>query len=110
VAKGKLIVVFMTAKDRAEARSIARALVEERLVSCVNIVPKIESMYTWKGQVCDEAESMMVAKTRAALLPRIVRRVRKLHSYEVPEIISVKIEGGSADYLKWVMDNTRKGK
>jgi len=94
--------VLMTAPTEEEAAIIARALVEERLVACVNIIPKVRSIYRWEGKVCDEQEVMMVAKSESTLAPSVVARVKELHSYEVPEIICLPVETGSGDYLDWI--------
>ncbi len=98
----KHITVFMTAPDEGEAARIAKKLVEERLCACVNIVPKIRSVYRWQGEICDEPEVMMIAKTEAALSAALVSRVKELHTYEVPEIICLPIQTGSGEYLDWI--------
>lgn len=97
--------VFMTAPNEEEGARIARALVEERLVACVNIIPKIRSIYRWEGKVWDEAEVMMIGKTESTLAPAVVARVRELHSYEVPEVICLPVETGSGDYLDWIAES-----
>ena len=98
----KLVLSTIPSKD---AKSMARTLVNERLVACVNIVPMVESIYWWKGEVCEDAESLMVMKTTAALVPQLLDRIRSLHSYEVPEIVSLDIDENASnpDYVKWVM-------
>ncbi|MBE9535898.1 MAG: divalent-cation tolerance protein CutA [Proteobacteria bacterium] len=98
----KHVTVFMTAPDEGEAGSIAKKLVEERLCACVNIVPKVRSIYRWQGEICDEPEVMMIAKTEATLSAALVSRVKELHSYEVPEIICLPIQTGSGEYLDWI--------
>jgi len=92
----------MTAPDEVEAGRIAEKLVEERLCACVNIIPKIRSVYRWQGEICDEPEVMMMAKTEATLSAALVSRVKELHSYEVPEIICIPIQTGSGEYLDWI--------
>ena len=86
---------------------MARTLVNEQLVACVNIIPLVESIYWWKGEVCEDAESLMVMKTTDEMVPRLIERIRALHSYEVPEIVSLDIDenGSHPDYLKWVIDS-----
>ncbi|MGA9139793.1 MAG: divalent-cation tolerance protein CutA [Methanocella sp.] len=93
--------VYVTAKDADEARSIARALVEERLVACVNYWP-VTSMFYWEGRMDECSEVAMLCKTRTALVPDVIKRVKELHSYEVPCITSWKIAAGSEGYLDWV--------
>lgn len=99
-------VVFVTAGKEEEASAIARVLVEEKLVACVNLIPRIRSIYWWKGEVCNEEEILMIMKTRSALFPALRDRVRTLHSYEVPEIIAFPIEQGLPDYLSWIAEST----
>ena len=100
------IVVFMTAPNEDEAAGIARALVEARLAACVNMVKNIRSVYSWQGNIEDEAEVLMIAKTRKDLFEALSEKVRELHSYEVPEIIALPIIAGSAEYLKWIREST----
>jgi periplasmic divalent cation tolerance protein len=95
-------VILMTAPDAACAERIARALVEERLAACVNVVPGVKSVYRWEGKVEESSEVMLVAKTRSALFPTLEARVRALHPYEVPEIVSLPLTAGSRPYLSWV--------
>jgi periplasmic divalent cation tolerance protein len=98
--------VYVTAKDADEARNIARALVEERLVACVNFWP-ITSAFRWEGHMDECSEVAMLCKTRTALVPDVIKRVKALHSYEVPCITSWKIDTGSESYLEWVSKETR---
>jgi periplasmic divalent cation tolerance protein len=102
------IVVFITASGEEEAARIARALVEERLAACVNIIRGVRSIYAWKGSLQDEAEALMVLKTREALFGPIERRVKELHSYEVPEVIAMPITQGLEDYMAWMEEATRE--
>jgi periplasmic divalent cation tolerance protein len=97
--------VYITARDESEARKIGRALVEEKLAACANIFP-IVSVYRWKGDVEDTTESAVLLKTRSALVPYVVRRVKDLHSYEIPCIITQEIKQGDDDYLKWIEEST----
>lgn len=97
--------IYITTGDEDEARRIGRTLVEERLVACVNILP-IKSIYRWKGKIEEEGEAAMFLKTRAELAERVIERVKELHSYEVPCIVSLPIEKGNPDYLKWIEEST----
>lgn len=99
-------VVMVTAASEEQALSIARALVEERLAACVNLVGSIRSIYRWQGAVHDDREQLMIIKTRASMLPAVERRVKELHSYEVPEVIALPIAAGSKPYLEWVIEST----
>lgn len=98
---------FATCKDRRQANRIARALVREKLAACVNIVPGVASVYAWKGKVEEGREVMLVIKSRAALSKRLAARVKALHSYSVPEVVTIPIASGNPDYLRWVRESTR---
>jgi periplasmic divalent cation tolerance protein len=100
------IVVFITASDEDAAVKIARSLVEAKLAGCVNIIKNIRSVYRWEETVEDEPEVLMVAKTRKALFHELMKKVKELHSYTVPEIIALPIVEGSEDYLQWLRDVT----
>jgi periplasmic divalent cation tolerance protein len=101
------IVVYVTAPED-EAVDLAKTLVEERLVACVNIVPGLRSIYWWRGEIEDEAEVLCIMKTRSNLFESLRDRVRELHSYEVAEIIALPILAGNLPYLDWIKDNTKK--
>ena len=100
------IVVFVTASNEDEAAKISRALVESKLAGCVNIIRNIRSIYSWQGKIEDEPEVLMIAKTRKPLLDALVKKVKELHSYTVPEIIAFPVIAGSEDYLKWLREVT----
>ncbi len=101
------LVVFITAANKAEAQKIAKGLVAKKLVACVNIVPNIESVFSWKGKLEVEKEVLLIAKTKAGLFPELEKAIKKLHSYECPEIIGFPITKGNRDYLKWVNSTCR---
>jgi periplasmic divalent cation tolerance protein len=101
------IVVLITAPGEDDAAKIARALVDERLAACVNIVRGVRSIYRWKGETCDEPECLMVVKTVSDNFDALQARVRQMHSYEVPEIIALPIVKGFGAYLDWVEENSR---
>ena len=101
------IQVVTTAASADEARRIATALVEERLAACVQIVGPIESIYRWQGKVETAAEWQCWIKTRRERYDALEATIRRLHSYEVPEILAVPIVAGSEAYLKWLTDETR---
>lgn len=94
--------VYMTFPDEASARLVAQALVAERLVACVNVLAPGFSTYRWEGEVRSEPELVAFAKTRAALVPRVVARIQDLHPYEVPAVVVLRIEDGAAPYLAWL--------
>jgi periplasmic divalent cation tolerance protein len=97
----KIVVLSACASDE-EALRIARALVERRLAACVNVVPGVRSVYRWKGAVEEAAESLLVIKTTAALVERLGVELRKLHSYELPEMVALPVAAGLAEYLEWI--------
>ena len=97
--------IYITAKDEAEACRIGRALVKEKLAACVNYFP-IKSIYRWEGEIEEAAEAAMIAKTREELVESLIRRVKELHSYEVPCVVSWIIEKGNPDYLAWIKEST----
>jgi len=99
------IVVLITAGSQEEGHRIATLLVSENKAACVNIVPGVDSLFRWQGELDSARESLLVVKTRASLFPQIVELVKGLHSYDVPEIIALPIIAGSEDYLNW-LDNT----
>lgn len=105
----KEIIVYITAPNEEEAAKIAQTLVEERLTACVNIVKGIRSIYRWQGRIEDDAEVLMVVKTKKSLFKDLSARVKELHSYEVPEIIALPIIDGSEEYLKWLLASLRSG-
>jgi periplasmic divalent cation tolerance protein len=101
---------FSTVGSPEEARRIASALVAEELAACVNLVDDIESIYRWQGAIESAAESLMLIKTWANLLPAIELRLRELHSYEVPELVAVPIGHGAQPYLDWLIASSRDSK
>jgi periplasmic divalent cation tolerance protein len=102
------IVVLSTCETEEEARKIARALVEAKLAACVNIVPKIGSVYRWKGQVEEAQELLLIIKTSRALLEEVRGVVERIHSYEMPELIALPIVDGSSTYLEWLTEGLKE--
>ncbi len=98
----KYIQVVTTVASKAEGERIALALLEKRLVGCVQIVGPIESLYWWRGKIEQSQEWLCVAKTERKLFAQIEETIKALHSYEVPEILGVPIVEGSRDYLRWL--------
>ena len=95
-------VVFITAPNLECAETLARALVEDRLVACVNVVPGIRSFYRWEGEVQSDPEVLLIAKTRADRCSALAARVNELHPYDLPEVLELPAAGGSRAYLDWV--------
>ncbi|WP_405227384.1 divalent-cation tolerance protein CutA [Lentisalinibacter sediminis] len=98
----KTLLVLCTCPDEETARSIATALVAEKRAACVNIVGPLRSVFSWQGEVCDESELLLIAKTTEAVWPELEARVVELHPYDVPEVIATPVTAGSAAYLDWV--------
>lgn len=99
-------VALITAGSKDQAMKIARALVEERLVACCNVVDPITSVYRWEGKVCEDPEALIVAKTRTANVERVAARVKELHTYTCPETIALPLIGGAPAYLQWLGEST----
>jgi periplasmic divalent cation tolerance protein len=102
------IVVLITAGSETEATNIARALVEQELVACVNVLPGVRSIFQWKGKVTEEREFLLVAKTVSQAFEQVATTVKSLHSYDVPEVIALPIRHGLPEYLSWVRDVTKQ--
>jgi len=102
VKKTDNIIVLITAGSEEEAHSIAESLVKGKKAACVNIVPRVDSLFWWEGKIDSARESLLLVKTKALLFPEIVELVKRMHSYEVPEIIALPIIAGTEDYLKWL--------
>ncbi len=100
-------IVLSTAGSEPEAHKIARHLVEQQFAACVNIVPRIESIYRWQGKVETSREWLLLIKTTAERFPAVRDAIRELHSYELPECIAIGIEDGSTDYLEWIEQSVK---
>ena len=100
-------IVLSTCAGREEAERIAHRLVEQHLAACVNILPGVQSIYRWQGNVESAAEVLMVIKTRAVLVPEVQSALAHLHSYEVPEVLVLPVAGGSEAYLGWLKASLR---
>ncbi|HBY64300.1 MAG TPA: divalent-cation tolerance protein CutA [Solibacterales bacterium] len=101
------IVVFTTCNKPEEAEQIAHALVEARLAACVNIIGPLRSVYRWKGAVEKDTEYLLIVKTSRALLDELKAELRRLHSYEVPEVLALPVVDGSESYLAWMEQSLR---
>jgi periplasmic divalent cation tolerance protein len=96
------IVVLSNCGSEEEARRIARALVEARVAACVNILPGIQSIYHWQGAIQEDSEWMLVIKSTRSMFDRLSIELRKVHSYQVPEVLAIPVVAGSPDYLDWM--------
>ncbi len=104
----KSYLVLSTKDSHQEAERIAQLLVEERLAACVNIVPKITSIYRWKEALERATEHLMIMKTAEDRLSSLIHCIKELHPYEVPEVIALSIEDGDSAYLDWILSETRE--
>lgn len=100
------IVVMVTCADDAQAERIADCIVQERLAACASIGGHVRSVFRWRGAINRESETLLLMKTRSELFAKLAKRVKELHSYEVPEIIALPIIDGSPDYIAWIMEST----
>lgn len=94
--------VYMTTKDKAEAREIGRHLVQSKIAACVNILDHMNSMYVWQGEFQDDQEAVMIAKTTEEKVPELIAAVKARHSYECPCIVALPIAEGHPDFLNWI--------
>lgn len=100
--------VYVTAKDREQALTIGRTLVAERLAACANVLDNMTSVYVWQGQTHEDREAVLLAKTRTELVGHVIERVKQLHSYECPCVVSWELSQGNEPYLRWIADQTRE--
>ena len=102
----KYAVVLVAVSGRKEGRKIASAVLEDRLAACVNITEKVESHYRWQGKIEVAGEHLLIIKTKKMLFKALIKKIKSLHSYEVPEIIFLPITAGDPDYLGWLSRET----
>ncbi len=95
-------VLFITTANTEEAQRISSMLLNQKKAACVNIVPKVSSLFWWQDKLDSAQESLLIVKTKTSLLNEIVTLVREIHSYDIPEIIALPIVGGNQDYLDWI--------
>lgn len=102
-----LIIVLCTIDDLAKAKEIAHTLVEEKLAACVNIIPNISSVYSWENKTVEDNEYLMLIKSYKSMFEEIKTRISQIHTYDTPEIISIKIDNGSESYINWIKDSLK---
>lgn len=100
------IIILCNTNSIDNAETISKFLVKEKLAACVNIVPKIKSIYTWQNKIEKEEEVLMLIKTKQSLFNQVKEKIKLLHPYDVPEIISIDIKDGDSNYLNWISCNT----
>ena len=99
-------IIYSTIDDIIDARKIANILVEEQLVACVNIIPGVESVYKWKGKIENSNEVVLIAKTIDDKVKNTIKRIKELHTYELPDIVVIPIIGGLKEYLDYINRET----
>jgi periplasmic divalent cation tolerance protein len=100
--------IYMTASSKTEAQKIGKALVESRLAACVNILDNMQSIYRWEEKVQEDAEVVLIAKTTESLVAELIDKVKSLHSYDCPCIVSLSVSDGYRPFLDWVQDEVKK--
>jgi len=104
----RIYLIYITAKNHSEAKRISTLLIRERFVACVNIIKSVNSIYRWKNKIIDTKESIIIAKTDKKMVPKLIKKIKFIHSYDCPCIVTVPIVGGNNDFLKWVESETVK--
>lgn len=102
----KYVLVYITSKDKAEAKKIGAFLLKKRLAACVNVFQNMDSMYWWKGKIEEAAEAVLIVKTRRELAEKVIAAVKKLHSYQCPCVLALDVSDGNKDYLDWIGKET----
>jgi len=102
------IAISITVPNKKFADTITKHLIENKLVSCVNIIPKIQSVYWWENKICKKSEYLLICKSIKNKFKKITAEVKKLHPYKVPEIVCFDIQNGNLDYLTWIKENTKQ--
>lgn len=100
--------IYITCESDDQARAIGRSMVEERLAACANILPGMESVYWWEGKIETGRETVLILKSTSDLVPSLSERVKELHGSEVPCVVALPIDGGNADYLAWISQQTAR--
>ncbi len=103
----EFIVIYCSVPNKKEGKEIAKILVESQLAACVNIIDKMESIFSWDGEFCEEKEALLIIKTKKELFENVKLMIQKLHSYTVPEVIALPIIEADDTYLKWIAHETK---
>ena len=101
--------IYITAGSTEEAGAIATELVSKRLAACANIFENMRSLYWWEGKIQEDKEVVLIAKTKESLVPRLIEKVKSLHSYDCPCIVSLPITDGNKPFLDWIAEETKEG-
>ena len=102
----ELLLVMTSLPDQAAAKALAKRLIESKLAACVQLQPGVQSIYRWEGRICEEQETVLVAKTTAVQWPEISAYIKQNHPYDVPEIIAQPMTHSDSDYARWVIAET----
>ena len=100
------IVIYCTVPTKQDAKSIAKILLTQRLAACINIVDKIQAIFSWHDEICEEKELLMMIKTKSTLFDRVRQAIKLTHPYNIPEIIAIPIEQADSEYLEWINTET----
>ncbi len=106
--KSSFIQVFVSCESTAQAKLMVESLLNDQIIACAQILPAVESHYRWQGKVTQDTETLLLLKSQYKHFEAIEATVKKLHSYDVPEIIAVPIVAGEQDYLNWINEQTNK--
>jgi periplasmic divalent cation tolerance protein len=107
--KNKEILVFSTSPNEKQGRAMARTLVSKRLAACVNVVPRVTSIYRWEDQVREDSECLLIIKSTGDKMDGLAGQIEKIHPYELPEVLAVPVTGGLPAYLDWVRNSVQDG-
>ncbi|MEG3225200.1 MAG: divalent-cation tolerance protein CutA [Methanobacteriales archaeon Met13] len=99
--------IYVTTSGEDESEKIAKKLLEEKLAACANIIPNMKSLFWWDGEIEEDTESILILKTRSNYLDTIKKRVKDIHSYDVPCVLEIPIKNGSEEYLKWLEESLK---
>ena len=100
------VIAYVTARDMEEAKRIGETIVREKLAACANIIPSMESIYWWKGNIENDKETVILLKTKKLLAGKLIKRVKELHSYETPCVDIIPVAQGNKDYFRWIEEVT----
>ncbi len=102
------VLILVTCSSSEEAETIGNVLVTKRMAACVNVIPEIRSVFFWEGKISREKEVLLIAKTRRELFDSVEKEVKRVHSYDLPEIIALPVVTGSEEYLEWIVRETQQ--
>lgn len=100
--KREYVVILVTAESGREAEKITKRLLKEKCAACINIIHRVNSHFLWKGKIEKANESLLIIKTKKSYLKKVIKLVKKIHSYEIPEIVALPVVGGNKNYLNWI--------